>query len=103
MAALPEELAYAEAVRAIAHQAALLDGLRSRAGILLGATSLVMSFFGATALTDRDVSVWSALAIASFLGVAFLWKSRRNDWIIDCAVQLQVRPQLHAAIASLSG
>jgi hypothetical protein len=26
-----------------------------------------------------------------------------NDWIIDCAVQLQVRPQLHAAIASLSG
>ncbi len=83
MAAVPEELAYTEAVRAIAHQAALLDGLRSRAGILLGATSLVTSFFGATALADRDVSVWSALAIASFLGVAFLviavlWP--RTDW-----------------------
>jgi len=83
MAAVPEELAYNEAVRAITHQAGLLDGLRSRAGILLGATSLVTSFFGTAALADGDVSVWAALAVASFLGtallvVAVLWP--RKDW-----------------------
>jgi hypothetical protein len=83
MAAVPEELAYNEAVRAITHQAGLVDGLRSRAGILLGATSLVTSFFGTVALSDGDVSVWDALAVAAFVAtalvvIAVLWP--RTDW-----------------------
>jgi hypothetical protein len=95
MTGVPEELAYNEAVRAITHQAALLDGLRSRAGILLGAASVVTSFFGPQILDADDVSVWAALAVASFLAtallvVAVLWP--RTDWrfVFSAAAIVQI-------------
>jgi len=70
-----EELAYEEAKRAIDRQSAQLDGLRSRAGILLAAISLATSFFGGLvlsneALHDKDLGATITLvglAIASFL------------------------------------
>jgi hypothetical protein len=71
-----EELAYEEAKRAIDRQSAQLDGLRSRAGILLAAISLATSFFGGLVLSnealhdDKDHVVTITLvglAIASFV------------------------------------
>jgi hypothetical protein len=75
-----ESLAYDEAIRAIGEQAGVLDGLRSRAGTLLAAASLVTSFLGGQALakptiTDGavvspDVGTWGWVAIAMFVGLA---------------------------------
>jgi hypothetical protein len=76
------ELAYDEAVRALSQQQGVLDGFRSRAGILLSAAAIATSFLGGQALRATP-SVWSWVAIACFAGLAvsalvILWP--RQDW-----------------------
>jgi hypothetical protein len=76
------KLAYDETVRAIAGQANVLDGLRSRAGVLLAAASLVTAFLGGQALAlpivkngvvERSpIGGWGVVAVVAFVGVAFL-------------------------------
>ena len=87
MAQRPEdgqyEIAYQEAVRAIEHQDAALDELRSRAGTLLAAATIVTSFLGGVALDNADPTCWSWVAVAFFAGVTFatgrvLWPVQ--DW-----------------------
>lgn len=77
------EIAYREAVRAIEHQDAALDELRSRAGILLAAATIATSFLGGVALDNADPTCWSWVAVAFFVGVTFatgrvLWPVQ--DW-----------------------
>ncbi|MEA2449699.1 MAG: hypothetical protein QOG63_1631 [Thermoleophilaceae bacterium] len=78
-------LAYDEVVRALSQQAAALDGLRNRAGLLLSAASVATSFLGGTALERGDLSVFTWLAVAAFLGhgVAVLhvvWPRDEPEW-----------------------
>ncbi len=89
-----EELAYEEAKRAIDRQSGALDGLRSRAGILLAAVSVSTSFFGGLALRD-DLSRWATLAAwiatiaalaAGGFGVAILWP--RAAWAFNVSPSL---------------
>jgi hypothetical protein len=78
-------LAYDESVRAWALQSAVLDELRSRAGVLIAATSVSSAFLGADAVPGKDA--WSAadiIAIGLFgvvvaLCVYVLWPAR--NWI----------------------
>jgi hypothetical protein len=55
----PYELAYETSVRAIADQASVLESLRSRAGTLFAATSLVTSFLGGGVLIE--IALWIAI------------------------------------------
>jgi hypothetical protein len=64
-----EELAYEQSLRAMDHQEATLDGLRSRAGTLLAVASLATSFFGVQALDEASDTWATAIAIVLFLGV----------------------------------
>jgi hypothetical protein len=76
----PYELAYEASVRAIEDQAAVVEGLASRAGTLLAAAAIVTSFLGGEALArSRDarrgaITVVSLTggAIALFIAVAIL-------------------------------
>jgi hypothetical protein len=76
-----EEIVYAEAVRAIQHQATSADEIRTRAGVVLGATLLTTSFLGAHALAGHDsLGVWgwaatatSALSVLCALVVLYPW------------------------------
>ena len=63
-------VAYDEAVRALSEQQAVIDSLRTRAGILLSAAAITTSFLGAQALDggDSGLAVW--LAMTSFVSVA---------------------------------
>jgi hypothetical protein len=54
MAETTEEIVYGEAIRAITEQQGVLDGLRSRTGILLAAASIVTSFLGGEALREES-------------------------------------------------
>ena len=64
---------YDEAVRLIDHQEETLDNLRSRAGLLLAATSVATSFLGAAALRDdQSAGWWGGIAIALFAVVGVL-------------------------------
>jgi hypothetical protein len=96
------ELAYEEARRALDEQERGLAELRSRAGVVLGAAAVTMSFFGSRLLNGASVYVvgsgharvattphrldaWSWLAIASFalLGAAVLsvmWPGKKGTW-----------------------
>ena len=79
LAETTEAVAYDEALRAIARQQAVLDGLRSRAATIFSAAALVTAFLGAQALTrepELDLLAW--LAIIAFVAVfvlalAILW------------------------------
>lgn len=76
-------LAYEEAVRALSQQQSVLDNFRTRAGILISGAAIATSFLGGQALDDAEFSVWSWLAIISFLGLGLLvllilWP--RKDW-----------------------
>jgi hypothetical protein len=78
----PYELAYEASVRAIESQANVLDGVRARAGTLLAAAAVMLSFFAAQAFRsaaagDRrtpalPVVSYTSGAIAAFAGVAAL-------------------------------
>ncbi|HET7416248.1 MAG TPA: hypothetical protein VFJ61_01285 [Solirubrobacterales bacterium] len=75
------KVAYDEAVRALSEQAAVVDGLRSRAGVLFSAAAITTSFLGARAVQDAHWSPFSWLALATFVGVAaaflaILWPRR---------------------------
>jgi hypothetical protein len=64
------EIVLAEALRALTHQQALLDNLRSRATLLTTAAALVISFPGVSALTGREQSgVSIVLASTGLVGV----------------------------------
>jgi hypothetical protein len=77
----PYELAYEASTRAIDDQAKVVDGLRTRAGTLLAAAAVVLSFFAAQALRSASVQdhapilhsiSYTSGAIAAFAGVAVL-------------------------------
>jgi hypothetical protein len=77
----PYELAYEASIRAIDDQAKVVDGLRTRAGTLLAAAAVVLSFFAAQALRSASVQdhapilhsiSYTSGAIAAFAGVAVL-------------------------------
>ena len=98
-----EQLAYEEAKRAIDRQSNTLDGLRSRAGVLLAAISLATSFVGGLALRSDDLSApdvgLAAAAIffallAGGLCVAVLWP--RAAWAFNLSADLLL-PQLRAS------
>jgi hypothetical protein len=85
-------LAFDEAVRALEEQGKVLDGLRTRSGILLSAAAIVTSFFGGQALAPDGLSVWTWLAIGTFGALAvsllvILWP--RQDWAFE-AVPRQI-------------
>ncbi|HEX8743952.1 MAG TPA: hypothetical protein VF712_12535 [Thermoleophilaceae bacterium] len=85
MAETPEEIAYAESVRAIAQQSSQLDELRSRTGLLLTGASVATSFLGAEALSrDGELGTLGGLAVLAFLAVVglCLWivVPRRKAW-----------------------
>lgn len=63
---LQYELVYRESLRAIEGQEGTLDELRSRAGTLIAAASLVTSFLGADALRN-GLSRPESLALGAFL------------------------------------
>lgn len=78
------ELIYNDSVRSLTDQAGILDGLRTRTGMLLAATSIASSFLGGAALNQHDLTVLSVLAIAALLAVgglcvAVLWP-RSDAW-----------------------
>ena len=61
-----ERIVYEESVRALSQQRELLDGLRSRAGTLLAATSIATAFLSAQALRDSaalHVLAWTAIVL----------------------------------------
>jgi hypothetical protein len=77
-------LAYEAAIRSLDQQAAVVDNLRSRAGILLSAASIATGFLARIALADdRSLSTWGWLAGGAFVAlvglcVSVLWV--RNEW-----------------------
>jgi hypothetical protein len=74
-----------ESRRALDQQEAVLDGLRSRTGVLLTAASIASSFLGAAALGDGDFCVWTwlalgALALLAWLAVHGVLWPRQDAW-----------------------
>jgi hypothetical protein len=75
------KFAYDEAVRALVEQQSVIDGLRSRAGLLLSAAAITTSFLGARSLDPGELGLAGWLATACFVGVALvsliiLWPRR---------------------------
>lgn len=88
MAETPLELAYDSALQALSHQAASLDELRTRTGILLAAASVSTSFLGSEALKGRDTGTFGWLAVVCFFGLgaltaAILWPRRGWLFVVD--------------------
>jgi hypothetical protein len=76
----PENLAFDAGTRAIDQQAAVLNELRNRAGILLAAGSLTAALLGSVALRDETQNLdgweWAAVLFFGLLGasvLAILW------------------------------
>lgn len=80
----PSALVFSESVRAVQDQAAVVDGLRSRAGLMISAASLVTGFFAGVALgTPEHLDLWGWVATGLFSSVAgislwILWP--RQEW-----------------------
>jgi len=69
----PYRLAYEASLRSVEDQAAVLEGLRSRAGTIFAATALVTSFLGGQALTRIERSGrLPPFHPLSVIGLAFL-------------------------------
>lgn len=84
------QLAYEEGVRALSEQQAVIDNLRTRAGLLISGAAIATSFLGGAAL-DRGPTAWTWIAVVFFLLVGagvlrVLWP--QTDW------EYAVRPQL---------
>lgn len=65
-----QELAYAEATRAITQQQTKLDNLRTRAGLIFSAASVAAGFLGDAAIGDTGIhgcALW--VAVAAYVGV----------------------------------
>jgi hypothetical protein len=62
-----ERIVYEESVRSLAQQRELLDGLRSRAGTLLGAASIATAFLSSQAIRPPDAELgslaWTAIVL----------------------------------------
>jgi hypothetical protein len=76
-----DRLAYEEVVRALSQEAAALEGLRTRAGLLLSAASIATSFLGGQALHQAHLHVLTWVAVAAFVGLSIsvtyvLWPHR---------------------------
>jgi hypothetical protein len=88
---------YEAAVRAAGDQAAVLDGLRVRAGTVLAAAALVSSFLGGQALRSADhlrVLSFVGLAVGSFVLSALL--ALAILWPFDFRFSLSARAMLEA-------
>lgn len=75
------KVAYDEAVRALSEQREMIDGLRSRAGLLFSAAAVTTSLLGAQALQGGKLNPFCWLALTGFAGVAMtmlaiLWPRR---------------------------
>jgi hypothetical protein len=98
------ELAYTEAVRALAEQRASVEALRTRAGILLSAAAITSSLLGRQAFAGRLTPVgWLAVVSFGALGVsllAILWPRRERDstpspvGIIETRIETKDAPSL---------
>lgn len=80
------ELAYQEGVRATAQQEAALNGLRTRAGALLGAANIATAFLAGVALKDQKLVAESWVATLCFVTVAILTVSvllPRKEWVFE--------------------
>lgn len=64
------KVAYDEAVRALADQRAVVESLRTRAGLLFSAAAVTTSFLGAQAFQGGDPVLASWLALGCFIAVA---------------------------------
>lgn len=87
------KVAYDEAVRALSEQQAIVESLRSRAGVLFSAAAITTSFLGARALHAAGWSPFSWLALVAFVGVAVaflatLWP-RRWEFAADPHVVIE--------------
>jgi hypothetical protein len=76
-------VAHDEIVRALSQQAAALEALRTRAGLLLSAASIATSFLGGQALQGRPLDVLRWTAVGAFVGLAVsvlyvLWPHRER-------------------------
>jgi hypothetical protein len=71
------EIAYAEALRALAYQRSAFDALRTRVGFLLSAATIATSFLGGSALKAKaDTGSWIAIGLFAAFGFAsmlILW------------------------------
>lgn len=79
------ELAYREAVRALEHQRAEADALQSRAGMLLAAASIAVSFGRESFGTARPLS-WLAVlcfVLLSLCVLAVIWPHSGRTFRID--------------------
>jgi len=77
----PYQIAYDEAVRALSQQQSTIEGLRTRAGLLLSSAAITTSFLGAQVLADGGPAIPTWLALGCFVGVAvavlaILWPHR---------------------------
>jgi hypothetical protein len=66
------EIAYAEAVRALSEQFALVESIRARAGLLLSAGAVMTSFLGAQALDRSGLGALAWLALGGFCAASAL-------------------------------
>lgn len=62
-----EKLAYEAALRGLDRQERLLEDLRGRTGVLLGASSLAASFLGQQAFDDPNPRALAIVALVSFV------------------------------------
>lgn len=81
------KVAYDEAVRVLSEQQIVIDGFRSRAGLLFSAAAVATSFLATQALRGGNPGLLAWLALASFVGVAaamlaILWP-RRWDFTVN--------------------
>lgn len=75
------KVAYEEAGRVLSEQQNVIDGFRSRAGLLFSAAAVATSFLATQALRGGDPEILAWLALASFVGfaaalLAILWPRR---------------------------
>lgn len=88
-----DEIAYAEAVRALSEQHSIIDSFRTRAGLLLSSAAVTTSFLAAPALRGGETNAFAWLALLAFgsvaaLSLAILWPRRwdltaRSGKLID--------------------
>lgn len=62
-----ERLAYEAALRSLDKQERVLEELRARTGVLLGASSLAAAFLGQAAFGDPEPLVLAVVALAAFV------------------------------------
>lgn len=77
------ELVFTESVRALTQQQESLDGLHTRAGLILSAAAITSSLFGAQTLTEASLTELSWAALGAFVlaaGAALFVLWPRSDW-----------------------